>query len=165
MIDIKNIGRLQSTAEVIELAQAVYDKICALQNEAQNLQNQSQNGNQGQDGGSGDDKGDDVPSSVDTTMQSDSGDAGGSGVEITLSPSDMMRVQKAWDKQKDFLDGNVKKKLGTKKLQDQLKKVSDTGVEVQMAGDVNMGTYQTLIYDFSDRLISYQLSITCKAIL
>ncbi len=42
MIDIRNIGRLQSTAEVIEVAQAVYDKICALQNEAQNSQNQSQ---------------------------------------------------------------------------------------------------------------------------
>lgn len=153
MIDIPNIGRLQSTEEVCELA---YKILTILVEEREK---------QSSDSGSGDGDGqadDGATTKANMTGGGGSEDADGDSEQgasamPTLSNEEMEKLQKAYEKQKDFLNGNTKKKLGTKKLMDQLKQVTDLGVSVQVTGDKSVGMRQCLVYDFTDNVRSHRL--------
>jgi len=79
-------------------------------------------------------------------------DSNGDGQRLSeLTPNEQMQVQKAWDKQKEFLSGDVKKKSTTKKTQEELEKISKMDLDVQMVGDKNRG-YQCIIYDLVNKM-------------
>jgi hypothetical protein len=191
MIDVANIGRLQSTTEVCVLAHEVLNEIYKQVNIAQQQQaqqptkTQPQPGNGDQDDTVSDntqpsnkmDDADTVNSEMghmdldmsglegeESSEQSDidnntAGNANGneSGSDVAeqtlseLSPNEQLQVQKAWDKQKEFLSGDVKKKSATKKTQEELEKVSKMDLDVQMVGDKNKG-YQCIIYDLVNKM-------------
>lgn len=176
LIDLRNIGRLQSTSQVISLAYDVYsiiadevkkaqsDKTNALPDSGGN-DDMTKSGNGSTDAstsdqykvsdkqnqkGSGDgDDGDEQTEVGDeqTEVDGDSSEMGGSELP-ELSTSELESVMKAFEEQRKFADGDVKKKATTSKLQKQLEQVSQMGLDVQVVGD-GKNSFKTIIYDVS----------------
>lgn len=144
MIDVKDIGRLNSTVEVIDLAHKVLNKMLEQVNtnksDAQkdpNLEDMSV-----QSGVTAD--GDGTPSNGNTDAMSE------------LTADEERKVQQAWNKQKDFIAGEIKKPLSTKGLQSRLEEVSKLDLDLQMVGGDKAG-FQCIIYNLSKKLYLRQL--------
>ncbi len=155
MIDIPNIGRLQSTDEVCELAYKILSILV------------QERANQSSDSGSGDDSDEQTSAdganvSMSMNGSGDASDGESSSQPMSLSDKEREQLQSAYEKQKQFLNGETKKKLGTKKLMDQLKQVSNLGVSVQVTGDTRVGIRKCLVYDFTENKVSYRLLSICK---
>lgn len=173
MIDLKNIGRLKSTKEVLDLCYEIYDVI--LDNiEVQETGNQTQEGQQGE-GGEGGEEGDGNAQNMEG--DSDEENSGGSGMSSSadggepmdgsddgsgkdgesgdgkesdkdsdggnasnkkpsnLSATQKRQLDKAIKKQKDFLDGKLKKKTITKQLESEITSVDSQGAEITHVAD------------------------------
>ena len=144
MLDLKNISRLKSSSDSMELAMDIMEVILTNvgQNpEYQNPQNQPGNGGQGEGDGEieitdvveGDGSGQmggsnaPIPNGTTGTMVVDtsgnpSNATGNTNANVKLSKTALDKLQKLFDKQKKFLNGDVKKKSVTK---EELKKLSD----------------------------------------
>lgn len=159
MIDISTIGRLGSSKEVIALAEEVYSTIIKHietassgqvnnnGNPNDNSQGESNKPNNGNKEQSTDDSTDSMSVQADDS-QEDGDESGSSESLIELTPQEERDIQKEWQKQKEFLVGDVAKKTATKKLQDQLEQVSKMELDVQQLGDAKSKSYYTIIYDF-----------------
>tara|TARA_R110000868_G_scaffold92791_3_gene257367 strand:+ start:159 stop:2450 length:2292 start_codon:yes stop_codon:yes gene_type:complete len=205
MIDVKSIGRLKSTEEVIALSQLVFDKIKSVVHDAQmnpdkykqsekdkpSLGSSEEGTNDDSDNESGEDQnsqmgnanmtvsgvdGDksdqdtDADNSAKGSGEGNDGDSvkdgvsnssstGGSGQHLT--PHEQIQIQKAWAKQKQFLNEEVTKKKTTKKLQKELENVSKMDLDLQMVGD-NMNGFQCVIYDLSRKNYLRTITALCK---
>ena len=177
MIDLKNISRLKTTKEVLDLCYQIYDVI--LDNiEVQEDGNQTQQGQQGESGeggeegngnaqnmegdsneensggsgmsssasgdqpmdGSDDGSGNDGESGDGNPSEQSSGN--GKGKPSNLSANQQRQLQKAIKKQKEFLDGKLKKKTITKQLESEISAVDSQGAEIQhVADDFKNGNY------------------------
>ena len=175
MIDLKNIGRLKTTKEALDLCYQIYDVIL------DNIEVQEEGGNQTQqqgqqgEGGEGGEEGDgnaqnmegdsDEENSGGNGMSSsaeggepmdgsddgsgkdgESGDGnesdkpsnGGNGSNkkpSNLSANQQRQLNKAIKKQKDFLDGKLKKKTITKQLESEISSVDSQGAEITHVAD------------------------------
>lgn len=189
LIDVKTIGRLKSTQEVISLAYEVY---CLIQEnvrkaqETPNLSNgdgsappKNQPGDSDKSkndvkldaeksdnsmGGTNPDLSDmtgDMSDSDDGNADEQDGDGGSADDLIELDQKTLQKVQKAFESQKDFLEGNVGKKKTTKKLQSELEQVSKMDLDVQMVGDGNR-SFEVIIYDLSNKLYLRNLIALCR---
>lgn len=148
LIDLKNIGRLKSTHEVIELALLV---LAIIKQHTNNANNNDTNDAEGASDSSAeiseDGTGDD---SVVNSENLDGIDTDDDSDVSELSYDDMMKVQKAYDKQKRFLNGDINKKSATKKLQQELENVSKLGLDVQMVGD-KYTNHPVILYDLVNK--------------
>lgn len=191
LIDVKNIGRLKSTQEVIALTQQVYDLVMKNMEQARKEQqasaaagHQQSNQGSGQDGENNESKQSQeqnnknaVNSGVDNMDSGSDDQMGGMNVNMdgsdldgdsaagdsaedlpSLTSGEMMSVQRAFNKQREFLNDQIAKKKTTKKLQEDLSKVSKMGLDVQLVGDESTNTFQTIIYDLSSKMYLRQLS-------
>jgi hypothetical protein len=174
MVDLKNIGRLKTTKEVLDLCYQIYDVILDNIEVQEDGGNQTQQGQQGE-GGEGGEEGDGnaqnmegdsdeengggsgMSSSADGSEPMDGSDDGsgkdgesGDGNESdkpsnggngsnkkpsNLSANQQRQLNKAIKKQKDFLDGKLKKKTITKQLESEISSVDSQGAEITHVAD------------------------------
>ena len=142
IIDTPRISRLKSVQEAGDIATAVLDLILKYVQEDQ-AKSQAKQGEEDKSGSQ----------SMDAT-----GNGGSTETEGTeesqempdlLNGMDSINASKALRKQRDFLDGKVDKKSGTKSLQNKLKDLSNANVEIQNVGGGAIPDVNCLVYDLT----------------
>ena len=149
VIDLRNIQRLQSTEDALLVACKVYklvkEAVAAAESESDN--GQPQEGDESQQGGGmgqGDGEGD---ASIETT---EGGGDGGS----SLSANDLKKLEKAIEKQRDFLKGDNKKTGRLTKTQASIvNAIRESGTEVRQVATNESGTA-----DFVDTIVIKKLT-------
>ncbi len=134
ILDLKNINRLKSTKDSLEVAEKITNTI--LKNISVQLSEKPQNGN-----GRSDEDGeqmeiDDLGENFQIVEGDDSGDK--DGKEVKLSKNAKAQLDKAIKKQKDFVNNNLKKKALTKKENDTLDQIDKSGTTMENVGDTKL---------------------------
>jgi len=134
ILDLKNINRLKSTKDSLEVAEKITNTI--LKNISVELMEKPQNGN-----GRSDEDGeqmeiDDLGENFQIVEGDDSGDK--DGKEVKLSKNAKAQLDKAIKKQKDFVNNNLKKKTLTKKENDTLDQIDKSGTTMENVGDTKL---------------------------
>ena len=157
LIDMKNISRLKSTDDAIQLAKSVCEIVFGIidsveQPEEGNSDGNNENTENGENqesegssdgGGSSDGDGTEV----------DTGDAqmtpeGGEPTETSgeeLSPQMQKQIENMFEKQKDFLDGQTQKTQLTKKDKQIVDALSNSNTELVEVGDGRIGKVGTVV--------------------
>ena len=131
MLDLKNISRLNNTTQSLELAIDIVAKMLVYVTSDPNYVKQQQMGS----GGEGDGKGSDEVIEIDDIGDMDIKESEGEGGQkVKLSKSAADQLKKKFEKQKDFLNGDVKKKKITNKENDKLDTIQDSGTELVRVG-------------------------------
>lgn len=133
ILDLKNINRLKSTKDSLEVAEKITNTI--LKNISVELSEKPQNGNGEGEGGEPQEI-DDLGENFDLRQGDDSGDNTGTGVK--LSKNAKAQLDKAIKKQKDFVNNNLKKKALTKKENDTLDQIDKSGTTMENVGDTKL---------------------------
>jgi hypothetical protein len=163
MIDLKNIDRIKSTSESIEIASQVYEKLLTLvdMKQDQDQDQDDQNNNQSQPGnGSGNGKSSKMKSQEmnDEEMDGDGEDENDEESDEDLTPrqrrakekaekeaqkqleKDIKDIQKNLDKdikkQKEFLEGKIKKGKVSKTQSKQIDTMTSNDVYIERVGEV-----------------------------
>jgi hypothetical protein len=176
VIDLKNISRLQSSWESLDIACKVTDivfdeasKYWTEPTKSKPKENEIGPGTPDADGtpqsGSGN-SGSSGSNSNDPADINEMGDDDGSGTtgqnsadtnQPVLNSSELKSVANALQKQKDFLKGEVGKKAATQRLQKKLEQIAKQEIDVQqVGGDEGVDSTSTLVYDLtnSTRMLS-----------
>lgn len=149
MIDLKNISRLKNTKEVVDLSVEIFKLIedsipvngDGKSNDTESGENQEGGQMGGQMGGqSGEGNGSGDSNNDSTDGDETDGDADGDTPQTTsgngmMSARQKELLDKAIEKQKQFLDGDVKKSKISKKDNNKVEAASDAGVESKEVGD------------------------------
>jgi len=134
LLDLKNIGRLKSTKDSLDVAEQITNVI--LKNILVDINKDGKGG--GNDKG---ENGDGEPQEIDDLGEDfelgEAGDSEGSK-PVKLSANAMKQLEKAIKKQKDFVNNNVKKKSITKKENDTLNQIAESGTDMQTVGDTKL---------------------------
>ena len=165
-INLSNISRLKSTDEVFDLAVKVYGMINdeigwegvapTPQTPNQNAQSESDADNIEADGENGDGDNFDMPSNNSTAAAADPAK---SAKETAKEEKAAKALQKAIDKQKQFIDGDIKKKQLTKKDAEQVEAAADSNMSYENVGGAvegegkKMNVECVVIKGFSQRLV------------
>ena len=164
IIDLRNISRLQSTKDALDVAVQVWNVIeretaKPAEENYKTPQNQGQgNGEKEneQDGKapmSGDQEDEQSPSKPQSMQgkgdgkqgEETPGDGGDTGTQ-ELTAKEEIDLVKAIDQQRKFVDGKFDRKQATRKLQNKLEQATKSGVELQ---SVFSGKLECLTYDFT----------------
>ena len=155
VIDMKNISRLKSTEDSINVAKSVCEIVFKIVEENQSQGNQPDGGSEeqeNQEGGSSspnDGNGTEVDTG-DAEMKPD--DNAQAGEE--LSESQKKQVSNIFKKSQDFLDGKTQKTKLTKNDQQIVDALSNSNSELVEAGDIKTGkTPVVVIPDLTQQLI------------
>jgi len=158
VIDLRNIQRLQSTEDALLVACKVYklvkNAVAAAESESDNGQPQDgdesqQGGGMGQGDGEGDASDEDGDGDV-STETTEGGVDGGS----SLSANDLKKLEKAIEKQRDFLKGDNKKTGKLTKTQASIvNAIRESGTEVRQVATNESGTA-----DFVDTIVIKKLT-------
>ena len=151
LVDLRNIVRVKSTDESMEIAVAIahiiFEEVANSGNKAQQKPQPTDDMDE-QDGTGMSMSGDGADGTDD---DGDSADGDDSIPTEEMTQSELNAIDKAIDKQKDFLDGKTGKKSATKKLAKQLDKVAEQSIEVQtVGGEDGVGNITALLYDFTN---------------
>lgn len=131
LLDLKNISRLKSTKDSLEVAEKITNTI--LQNILVDINNMPSKG-KGQGDGEGDEiEIDDLGENFEVTEGDDTG-----GKSVKLSKNAKAQLDKAIKKQKDFVNNNLKKKGLTKKEDDTLDQIDKSGTTMESVGDTKL---------------------------
>jgi hypothetical protein len=134
LLDLKNINRLKSTKDSLDVAEKITNVI--LNNILVDLNKDGKGG--GKDKG---ENGDGEPEEIDDLGEDfelgEAGDSEGSK-PVKLSANAMKQLEKAIKKQKDFVNNNLKKKTITKKENDTLNQIAESGTEMTSVGDTKL---------------------------
>lgn len=130
MLDLKNISRLKTTTDALNLAIDVVAEILRYV-PMEPSQSQPQNGNGKGEGESGNGE-----IEIDDISDMELGEAGDgtSGQKVKLSDNAKKQLDKKIQKQKDFLNDKVKKKQLTKQESDKLDTIQESGTELTRVG-------------------------------
>ncbi len=141
LIDMKNILRLKSTDDSIQLSKSVCEIVFGI---IDSVQQPEEGNSDGQD--------DNENSENDENRESNgSSDGGGSKSEDSqsegeeLSPQMQKQIQNMFDKQKDFLDGKTQKSQLTKKDKRIVDALSNSNTELVEVGDGRIGKVGTVV--------------------
>ena len=137
-LDLKNISRLKSTKDSLEVAESITNTILKhilvdLSKDGKgkgNGNNESADINEGGDG---------EPEEIDDlgeNFEIEEGD--GNGKPVKLSDTAKKQLDKQIQKQKDFVNNNIKKKGLTKKEDETLDQMAESGTEMQSVGDTKL---------------------------
>lgn len=134
LLDLKNIGRLKSTKDSLDVAEKITNVI--LNNILVDINKDGKGG--GKDKG---ENGDGEPQEIDDLGEDfelgEASDSEGSK-PVKLSANAMKQLEKAIKKQKDFVNNNLKKKTLTKKENDTLDQIAESGTDMQSVGDTKL---------------------------
>ena len=114
LLDLKNIGRLKNTKDSLAVAESITNTI--LKHILVDIDEQGKDGAKGE----GD------------------GEATESGDKDMMSSTGKKQLDKQIQKQKDFVNNQIKKKGLTKKEDDTLEQMSESGTEMQSVGDTKL---------------------------
>ena len=141
LIDMKNILRLKSTDDSIQLAKSVCEIVFGI---IDSVQQPEEGNSDGQD--------DNENSENDENRESNgSSNGGGSKSEDSqskgeeLSPQMEKQIKNMFDKQKDFLDGKTQKSQLTKKDKKIVDALSNSNTELVEVGDGRIGKVGTVV--------------------
>ena len=127
MIDLKKIDRLKTTTDSLNLAIDVLSQILRyVPIDPSKVQQQKP---QSGDGDGEIEEIDDI-----TGMEISEGDDNGGSKEVKLSKNAMEQLKKKYQKQKDFLNGNLKKKKLTNVENDKVNDIQESGTELIRVG-------------------------------
>ena len=132
LLDLKNISKLKSTKDSLEVAEKITNVM--LQNILVDINNMPSKG-KGEGEGAGEEI-DDLGENFEVTDGDDSGNNSGTGVK--LSKNAKAQLDKAIKKQKDFVNNNLKKKTLTKKENDTLDQIDKSGTTMENVGDTKL---------------------------
>lgn len=130
-LDLKNINRLKSTKDSLEVAEKITNTI--LQNILVDV-NQKPNKGKGGEGEDGDEEIDDLGDDFELVE----GDGKEGGKPVKLSANAKKQLDKAIKKQKDFVNNELKKKGLTKKEDDTLDQIDKSGTTMENVGDTKL---------------------------
>lgn len=160
IINVRNISRLKSTEEALEVAIAAAEVIFLYVKKDPSVQQQQQPANSSQEGQ--DDQGEHSPQNGSQGQSSNSSegkendtddDSGTDDQEVNeapeLTPSEMMQISKAIAKQKEFLSGETTKKKSTKALQKKLENLAQSETTLQTVGEYANKSYTSVIQDLT----------------
>ena len=161
IIDLKNISRLKSTEEALDLAVKVFllieKNITPTKMDNPGESDESEESNESADG-EGNENGEGT--TVDTGNAEMKADGEASDFVSDLTPSAKRGLENAIKKQKKFMDGNITKKKLSKKDASALNAIEESGASYEKAGkDVNNwrdngnGTDVIVIRDVTEKLI------------
>ena len=160
MIDIPNIGRLSNTSEVFALAAEVFKELCILlggldspqnntndddtNDDLENSENGGGSGGEGADVNEDDDSNDEMgggDSNLDIQGSNSSDNSSGNGSQGNVDPKAAKKAKKfekdleeAIQKQKDFLDGKIKKKSLNKKDAEKINAAAESNMSYETVG-------------------------------
>jgi len=131
MIDLKNIDRLKSSADSLSLAIDITVEMLKHTTpvDGQKVQAESEDG----DGGEGGDGEIETIDDLDGYEISET-DGDVKGKQVRLSPKALEQLKKKIEKQKDFLNGNVKKKYVSKTELKSLENIEESDTELTKVG-------------------------------
>ena len=161
LIDMKNILRLKSTDDAIELAKSVSEIIFGLVDESEGKgegQNQNQNGqeeeNTDSEGSPSEDNNDsssdgeessDDGSQTSDSAPSDSDEESDKSEGEELSERQQKQIEKMFKDQKEMLDGKTKKTKLTKKDEQVVNALSNSNTEMVDTGSTEIGNVKTVV--------------------
>ena len=161
LIDMKNILRLKSTDDAIELAKSVSEIIFGLVDESEGKgegQNQNQNGqeeeNTDSEGSPSEDNNDsssdgeessDDGSQTSDSAPSDSDEESDESEGEELSERQQKQIEKMFKDQKEMLDGKTKKTKLTKKDEQVVNALSNSNTEMVDTGNTEIGSVKTVV--------------------
>jgi hypothetical protein len=140
VVDLKNIDRLKTTEDALIVSCDVYKLIkSAVAEAAQQMPDESQNPQDNQEGGEGSGEGNmSIPEDAEFEVSESSGDSNGDGVSVELTPKQIENLRKAIQKQREFLNGEQKKKGRLSKKDGRIvETLKNSGTESR---EVNIGT-------------------------
>jgi hypothetical protein len=157
LINMKNISRLKSTDDAIQLAKSVCEIVFKIVDSVQQPEDGSSQGQDDNDSSESDENNEsngssDGGGSSDGT-EIDTGDAqmspdGGEPTESNgeeLSPQQQKQIENMFEKQKEFLDGKTKKTTLTKKDSEIINALSNSNTELVEVGDGRIGKVGTVV--------------------
>ena len=155
LINMKNISRLKSTDDAIQLAKSVCEIVFKVVdsvvrpedgNGDGNNENTENGENKDSDGnGSGNDNSDGTEVDTgDAQMTPDDGATTESNSD-DLTPQQQKQIQNMFDKQKEFLDGQTPKSTLTKKDSEIVNALSNSNTELVEVGDGRIGKVGTVV--------------------
>ena len=160
LVNVRNISRLQSTGEALQVALEMV-KIIHTEVTLAQADNKTNPGDGGAD--VNEDSGNGVSSNNvgDPNQDGQSGNGVGEGEggdvekegdnENQLTPQEIKDIKNAFQKQKNFLSGQYNKKRATNKLQRDLDSVAKQAIELQtVGGNDGVKTRTSLIYDLTN---------------
>jgi len=161
LIDMKNILRLKSTDDAIELAKSVSEIIFGLVDESEGKgegQNQNQNGQEGEntdsegspsednnDSSSDGEESSDDGSQTSDSAPSDSDEESDKSEGEELSERQQKQIEKMFKDQKEMLDGKTKKTKLTKKDEQVVNALSNSNTEMVDTGSTEIGNVKTVV--------------------
>ena len=155
LINMKNISRLRSTDDSIQLAKSVCEIVFGIidsvkqpeEGNSDGNNENTENGENKESEGSSDGGGSSDGTEIDTGDAQMSPD-GGEPTETSgeeLSPQMQKQIQNMFDKQKDFLDGKTQKTQLTKKDKKIVDALSNSNTELVEVGDGRIGKVGTVV--------------------
>jgi hypothetical protein len=126
LLDLKNIGRLKNTKDSLEIAESITNTM--LKYILVDIDEQ----------GKGSGEGEGEPTDGDGEPMDGDGEATESGDKDMMSSTGKKQLDKQIQKQKDFVNNQIKKKGLTKKEDDTLEQMSESGTEMQSVGDTKL---------------------------
>ena len=155
LINMKNISRLKSTDDSIQLAKSVCEIVFKIVDSVKQPEDGNSDGNnentengenkdsEGSSDGGGSSDGTEVDTG-DSQMSSDGGESKESKGE-ELSPQMQKQIQNMFNKQKEFLDGKTQKSQLTKKDKRIVDALSNSNTELVEVGDGRIGKVGTVV--------------------
>ena len=144
-LDIKRISRLKSTETALDVAMDIYnvildnlkDGIEETNEDTGEVTTKPNDGSESSESGSGESKelSDEEFEGLKKALESGDVSRGHSnGSEVQLTPNQKIQLEKAFDKQKKFMNGDIQKKRVTKKDSRNLKTIEDSGMTYETVG-------------------------------
>jgi len=155
LINMKNISRLKSTDDAIQLAMSVCEIIFKIVDSAvqpedgngdgnnENTENGENKDSDGNAGGNDSSDGTEVDTG-DAQMTPDDGASTKSNSD-DLTPQQQKQIQNMFDKQKEFLDGQTPKSTLSKKDSEIVNALSNSNTELVEVGDGRIGKVGTVV--------------------
>jgi hypothetical protein len=179
ILDLSNIGRLKNTNDAFEVAGqillTIFDAVSQSEQEEgggdgsnsnQSKNNQPTNGespmgddsnlDMGTNSMKGEGSGDPSDESYDSDESNDTAD-GGDGKKSSLTDKELDKLQKAIQKQKEFIDGNINRKKLSKTDSNAVDAIADSGVEIISVGSDIDGSGHTKVRCYVVRKMTKEL--------
>lgn len=135
LLDLKNISRLKNTKDSLEVAEKITNTI--LKHILVDINKDGKGGGKGENGDG--ENGDGEPQEIDDLGDDfELGEGSNGGTPVKLSANAKKQLDKAIQKQKEFVNNNVKKKGLTKKEDETLDQIDKSGTEMQTVGDTKL---------------------------
>ena len=159
-INVANISRLTSVQDAGQVAGKVIDIIIKNMNEAKQKQQQQDEDDNQQQQQPKNGKKVETDGEGNGEQQPSDGDGEQDGKDLTSS--EIQQANQQLDRQEQFLNGKLKKKAGTKSMNNRLDSLKRIDVEVQQVGSGDVGKYNALIYNLTSSNTVLDIHALCS---